>query len=294
MAKSKNKRALTPDELREIEEFEMEYRKLVKKVNGIRGAQKTSKRYSVPRGLAIRLRAAAVALIATMGMIVGLSQHTQAANADVERDIYTLANIVSTDEEQFPKIEIDGQEIELDINSIAIVDGEIEEGENRAFAYDKEGNLLEGNINGENLKGCIELSEEELEKYVIYQVISPDGAQVIKTGEEVSNVSYGDYVLGIEQHGEYVNVLYPGGDEILKGQIDEKSLSVVNEVYTDNYRNTTGTRMIVDTSTDEYTKLNFRTSTNLEKYSIMMQIPNGTIIESTGETSNENGIEWTT
>lgn len=293
MAKSKKKRALTPEELRELEEFERDYRKLVKKVNGIRGAKKTSKRYSVPRGLAIRLKAAAVTLVAAMGMIVGLSQHTQAANAEVERDIYTLANIVLTDEEQIPKIEIDGQEFELDINSIAIVDGEIEEGDNKVFAYDQEGNLLEGNVSGENLKGSMEISGQDLQEYAIYQVISTEGTQLIKTGEEISNVLYGDFVLGKEQHEEFVDVLYPSGDKILKGKIDEKSLSLVNEVYTDRYQDAGVTKMVVDTSIDEYTELNFRTSTNLEKYSIMMQIPNGTIIEATGETSNENGIEWT-
>lgn len=291
MTKSKNSKKLTPEEIRELEEFKQEYRKLLIKMNGVKGARKTSKKYKANRELILRLKVAAAVLVASAGVIVGMSQESLAFDEKDKRNICTLASIVSDYGEQNSKIEVEGREI--DLSAIAIVEGQIEEGENKVITYDQNGNKVEVTIDGENLNGIKEMERDDLENYVIYEVISEDGAELIQTGEGILNVSYGDYVVGKEQHDQYIDVLYPTGEEILKGKIDEKSLEIVDELFEEQYQDAGVTKMVVDTAEVGYDELNFRSDTNYEKYSIMMQIPNGTIIDSTGETIIAEGREWT-
>ena len=298
MAKSKkskngkSSKKLTPEEIREMEEFEKWYRQFLK-AHGVKSVNKNSKRYKAQRGLIRKLELAVAVVAASFGAISVISEATWASNHPYERPKVTLTSIAPSQGQQTIKIERDGIEIELDSGDIAIVQGQIEEGENNVLVLDENGNQIEVCVSSENLNGSIEMLEEKLEDYVIYQVISPEGADLIQTGDEVLNVSYGDYVIGQEQHEEVIKVIYPTEEGILEGKIDEKSLEVVNELTTDQYRDPSLIRMIVDTSTDKYAGLCFRSSPNHHRDYIRQKIPNGTIIDSTGETIVADGREWT-
>lgn len=291
MAKSKSGQKLTAKEMEELDQYYKQYLK----ANKVKVVNKNSKQYKAQRGLMLRLKATAAVMIASMGTIAFMAKQTNATyNENVEEiGKVTLTSIVPTSGNRAIKLESDGTEIELTSGDIAIVQGKILEGENRVVVLDEDGNQIEVCVSSQNLSGAIEMSGEKLEDYVIYQVTSTEGADLIQTGDEVSNVSYGDFVIGKEQHDEEVYVIYPTQDGILTGKVDERMLEVVNELTTDQYRDPSLVRMVVDTSTDKYAKLNFRSTPDYEKYSIMMQIPNGTIIDSTGETIFAEGREWT-
>ena len=293
MSKNNKYENLTPEEIEEIREIQRTFKEVTQKVNGIKGFKKNSHKYRMEKGMALKLKAAALIILAAAGGIVGLSPNSRAENLAKEKEVCTLATIVSENPQQIPTMEIDGVKVEIDLNSIALVDGKIEEGENYTITYNNSGNKLEGNIDSKNLKGNIEISKEELDDYVIYQVISEEGAELIQKEETTTNISYGNFVVGKEEHKEFIEVLYPNGKDILRGKVDERTLEIVNEISIEQYKMEEHTKRVINTSEDKYADLSFRSSPNEEKYSIMMKIPNGTVVNITEETATENGRHWT-
>ncbi len=272
-------------------DFIKEYRSLLKKANGGK-LKKTSNKYIADKDISARLRKFKVTLALTMAGLTVAAVDARVGDKKNERDVCTFVSIVANSEQQNPIIVIDGKEIELDMCSIAMVKGEIKDGENSALAYDQSGTQVEVNINSQNLRGAIEIPKDKMDDYLLYRVVA-EGAELLQTGEEVLNVSYGDFVIGEEQHEGTVNVIYPNQEGMIEGQIDRENLEIVNEVYIDKYQNNQLSKYVVNTEKDSYGELNFRSDTNEDKYSIMMQIPNGTIVTGTGQTKVDNGREWT-
>ena len=293
MSKEDKYKDLTPEEKEELILLEKSLKELTRKANRVSGFKKNSCRYTIEKEMATRLKAAFLVILAAAGGIVTLSSKSQARGVENKEEKCTIASIISTREQQTPIIEVDGMQVELDFNSTVLVEGEIHEGKNYAFAFDQTGSRIEGYIDSQILKSNIEMDKEEIDDYVLYQVVSEEGAQLVQYDEKTTSISYGDFVIGREEHDESVYVLYPSGDEILRGEIDEKALEIVNELSAEQHKDEYLEKVVVNTSMENYAGLSFRSSPDEEKYSIMMKIPNGTVLNTTGETTIANGRHWT-
>lgn len=290
MAQSKKQvRKLTQREIDEMREYEEAYR-LYTKCKKVKTYKKDDKEYKADKSFMRRVKATVAAAILFWGGIVA---YAKSSSSYYETQECTLATIIPDAGKQTIIIEKDGIEVELDCSNIAIVQGEIKDGANDIITYDQNGNKIEASISAENLMEVNKIEREDLEdNWVIYQVISPEGAELTSFWTDPLNVHYGDFVLGREQHKEDVEVMYPTEYGVLRGNVDEKSLEIVDELITEKYVNSDAKQMVIDTSSEKYAKLKLSSNTNYEKESIMAKIPNGTVIETIGETVLAEGKEW--
>ncbi len=188
-----------------------------------------------------------------------------------------------------------GQTYIIDSNSFVIVSG------NEALAYDEEGNIQKGRVSGE-IEEVSTITEEEMAKYNIYQVVHEDGVNVrttntIEDNNIISTVGYQDYVLGCspttnEHDGEWIPTLSVDGDNLYEGYIREDLIQEVGNLNLI-YDNANETLMKVDTSKDGNINLNLRTRPeNFDKRAIKTTIPNGSIVRLIDQQVSENNRSW--
>lgn len=188
-----------------------------------------------------------------------------------------------------------GQKCKIDPHSFVIVYGD------EALAYDENGNIQKGQVSGGIEEVCT-MTEEEMSKYDIYQVISEDGVNVRSTGtiednNVVATVGYQDYVLGYssttdEYDGEWVSTLSVSGDNLYEGYIREDLIQEVGK-FDLIYDNVNEILMKVDTSKDGKANLNLRSKPGeLDKMFIMSTIPNGSIVRLIEQKTSEDNRSW--
>lgn len=216
-----------------------------------------------------------------------------------QKQNYTIAK-VSSNENNEAVIKAYGGTRRLDENSFALVRGKIEDGENFVYAYDENGNILEGTVDEEFLTEILVMSEQELSKYdMIYQVMPEQGASVRTSATEgADNVSYtanyGDYVLGTTTNeNEWIAVLGTNGEDVFQGYIDEEHLELVSSISEKEYIEYYGENArTVNTSKADYNNLHLRRSPDMGR-NVLTTIPHGSVVKIIGETVANDSREWT-
>ncbi|MBQ2835755.1 MAG: hypothetical protein IJE68_02845 [Clostridia bacterium] len=235
-------------------------------------------------------------LLATAAIVVG--------GVETARNVYATSNNNKFDTEKTfvigiandnAEIKDDGQRYKIDSNSFVIVS------ETDALAYDENGNIQKGQVSGD-IEQVFTMTEDEMSKYNIYQVISKEGVNVreegtIEDNNIISTVAYQDYVLGYPENKDendvkWISTLSVNGDNIYKGYIREDLIQEVGK-FNLIYENANEILMKVDTSKDGNVNLNLRTQPeDFDKRAIMTTIPNGSIVRKIDQTISENSREW--
>lgn len=200
-------------------------------------------------------------------------------------------------------IEIAGKSYEIDSNSFVIVS------ENQALAYDVHGNMLKGSIDSEDYKEVKKLTEEEMSKFNIRQVISDIGVNVRSSGELssdnlISTVPSYDYVLAYDpitpepDDKEWLYTLSINNDTLYEGYIREDLIKEVDTFDALNYRveenmENIENMMYVDTSEANYVSLNLRSEPKLvDSSNIIAEIPYGSLIHILGDKVDSYNKTW--
>lgn len=312
MAESNNKIKKTEGNKKKIKRpekivaYNPQFEKLVR--DGKRQEEREKRRKANPKRY-MGAKATLLAAIQLFALVNGIAEGTvQGMIKDIfgHKEKYTVASTVSRGESA-PRIEADGRSYEIDESAYVLVKEEIknlEEGTTYSYdamAYDIEGNFVEGEIDGNYLEAEWEITESEAQRYtVIYkanQSIMQDGVYVVE----------GDNVLGTEAitsaNGERViQIIGTNENGAFRTEIPEGMLEVAAEIPTPEDEQTLYgksaieeglTPMRVNTTEDNGAKLNLRTVPDEHKMYIMTQIPNGSTVYATGETTTENGRDWT-
>lgn len=189
----------------------------------------------------------------------------------------------------YAKIEVDGKSYEIDPNSFVIVS------DNQALAYDVHGNMLKGELDSEDFKEIKQLSEDEMSKFNIRQVISDIDVNVRSSGEilndnVISTVPSYDYVLAYDaatpevDDKEWLYTLSINNDSIYEGYIREDLIKEIDTFDAINYRVEKSMEnmeniMVVDTSKDNYISLNLRAEPKaIDPSNILTKIPYGSLV----------------
>ena len=201
------------------------------------------------------------------------------------------------------EIIVDGKAYKIDKISFVITSGDT------ALAYDVYGNILKGHLDAENYREVMQITEEEMSNYNIYQVLSKSDAVNVRSSGEIadgniiSTVPRLDYVLGYsavtpEYDGEWISTLSINDDNLYEGYIREDLIKEIGTFDAINYRieqnmEDIENMMKVNTEKDGYIALNLREQPKSGTTPILAEIPYGSFVHVLGETVQSGNKTWT-
>lgn len=264
---------------------------------------KQKPRFTVPSNMKQRINAllgAGVVLGGLYGLIKDpIAVHAHSNNQSTTRDSSYAYTLGIASDNAF--IKVNGQNIKIDPNSFVIISAD------GAHAFDENGNLLRGTIDQKDFKELIPLTEEQMNQFTVYQVIANSRVNVRSSPEitdtnKISTVPSYDFVLGLsketpEYDGEWIPTLSVNGDAIYDGYIREDLLQergLFEDLYDNSLETTSNLEitMMVDTSMDDNISLKLRASPEINNDNIILQIPNGSLVNVTGKTIEANDRNW--
>ncbi len=206
---------------------------------------------------------------------------------------------------------------EIDENSLVVTISKLPKDESERVyvgAINSNGESIIGQTERRYLEEVQKVDKDKIEEYSTVYTVIPDSGVNIRKSAEVSGdnklgaIECGEQVLGAaklqasDNEFLWVPVMYINEEEVVEGYIrsdllrENGEIEDVNEI--DKKEDESNDRnnkipMIVDTSKESSVDLKLRSDTKLDKYNIIAEIPNGTVINAIGSNiKTSDAIDW--
>lgn len=240
----------------------------------------------------------------------------------VDHNQATIAKVLDYEGDEYdgkmPVYDENGNLIaQIDENSLVVTISKLPKDENERVyvtGIDSNGENVVGQTERRYLEEVQKVDKDKMEEYNTVYTVVPDSGVNIRNSAEVSDrnkigaIESGEQVLGAariavsDNEFLWIPVMYINEEEILEGYIrsdllrengEIENVYIVSEKEDESNDRNNKIPMIVDTSKESSVDLKLRRETTLDKYNIITEIPNGTVIYAIGSNiRNNDAIDW--
>ena len=206
---------------------------------------------------------------------------------------------------------------EIDENSLVVTISKLPKDESERVyvgAINSNGESIIGQTERRYLEEVQKVDKDKIEEYSTVYTVIPDSGVNIRKSAEVSGdnklgaIECGEQVLGAaklqasDNEFLWVPVMYINEEEVVEGYIrsdllrengEIEDVNIIDEKENESNDRNNKIPMIVDTSKESSVDLKLRSDTKLDKYNIIAEIPNGTVINAIGSNiKTSDAIDW--
>lgn len=206
---------------------------------------------------------------------------------------------------------------EIDENSLVVTISKLPKDESERVyvgAINSNGESIIGQTERRYLEEVQKVDKDKIEEYSTVYTVIPDSGVNIRKSAEVSGdnklgaIECGEQVLGAaklqasDNEFLWVPVMYINEEEVVEGYIrsdllrengEIEDVNIIDEKEDESNDRNNKIPMIVDTSKESSVDLKLRSDTKLDKYNIIAEIPNGTVINAIGSNiKTSDAIDW--
>ena len=206
---------------------------------------------------------------------------------------------------------------EIDENSLVVTISKLPKDESERVyvgAINSNGESIIGQTERRYLEEVQKVDKDKIEEYSTVYTVIPDSGVNIRKSAEVSGdnklgaIECGEQVLGAaklqasDNEFLWVPVMYINEEEVVEGYIrsdllrengEIEDVNIIDEKENESNDRNNKIPMIVDTSKESSVDLKLRSDTKLDKYNIITEIPNGTVINAIGSNiKTSDAIDW--
>ena len=240
----------------------------------------------------------------------------------IQSDQATIAKVVDYSGDEYegkmPIYDENGKLIaEIDENSLVVTISKLPNDETERVyvgAINENGESIIGQTERRYLEEVQKIDKDKMEEYnTVYTVIPDTGVNIRKSAEvtgdnKIGNVEGGQQVLGAaklqvsDNEFLWVPIMYINEEEVVEGYIrsdllrengEIEDVNIIDEKENESNDRNNKIPMIVDTSKESSVDLKLRSDTKLDKYNIIAEIPNGTVINAIGSNiKTSDAIDW--
>ena len=240
----------------------------------------------------------------------------------IQSDQATIAKVIDYSGDEYdgkmPIYDENGKLIaEIDENSLVVTISKLPKDESERVyvgAINSNGESIIGQTERRYLEEVQKVDKDKIEEYSTVYTVIPDSGVNIRKSAEVSGdnklgaIECGEQVLGAaklqasDNEFLWVPIMYINEEEVVEGYIrsdllrengEIEDVNIIDEKEDESNDRNNKIPMIVDTSKESSVDLKLRSDTKLDKYNIIAEIPNGTVINAIGSNiKTSDAIDW--